>query len=290
MRRALLAACIALVANFAQSRELIVEPVEFPLETGGQHLKLVGTLLRPTGAGPFPAVVLNHGAWGPAQKRREKPRLDYAPLSTWLAERGYAVLVPMRRGYGASEGETAESSGGCADPDYVKAGLAGAEDILAALRWLQAQSFADARRSLLVGYSAGGWGSLAAASLRPAGLIALVNLAGGRGGFAGNGWPCVAPRMIEAAHGFAARNPALPSLWLYGVHDALFGPEFARQLAGAWNAAGGTAELHAIAPDFADGHGVFEAAEGVAFWAPLLAEFLDRAVPGQPVSSLPPPR
>ncbi len=274
---ALFCALVWFTTRAASAGDLIVEEISFPLVLPEQTLTLVGTVIRPAGAGRFPAIVLSHGAWGPAERRREKPRLDLAPLSTWLAERGYAVLVPMRRGYGASEGEVAESSGGCSDPDYVKAGLAGAEDILAALRWLQRQGFVDARRSLLVGYSAGGWGSLAAASLRPEGLVALVNLAGGRGGFAGNGWPCVAPRMIEAARGFAARNPALPSLWLYGVHDALFGPEFARQLAAAWNEAGGVAELHVIAPEFPDGHGVFMDADGTDYWRQPMAEFLARA-------------
>ncbi len=280
MRRllALLCALAWFSTSAASAGDLIVEEISFPLALPERTLTLVGTVIRPAGAGRFPAVVLSHGAWGPAERRREKPRLDYAPLSTWLAEHGFAVLVPMRRGYGASEGEVAESSGGCTDPDYEKAGLASAQDVLAALRWLQAQSFADARRSLLVGYSAGGWGSLAAASLRPEGLIAVVNLAGGRGGFAGNGWPCVTPRMIEAARGFAARNPALPMLWLYGTRDALFGPQFARQLAAAWNEAGGTAELHVIAPDVADGHGLFMAEDGVAHWGSKLEAFLARAL------------
>lgn len=264
--------CLAACDETA-ARELRVEPVEVPLAINGRTLRLVGTVIRPDDAERHPVVVLSHGAWGPAERRREKPRLDHAPLSTWLAERGFAVVVPMRRGYGASEGEVAESSGGCSEPDYARAGLASAEDILAAARWARGQVFADASRLVLVGYSAGGWGSLAAASLAPEGLVAVVNLAGGRGGFSGTGWPCVWSRMLEAATRFGG-TARVRSLWLYARNDALFGPAFAERLAGAWRLGGAAAELHVVAPDYPDGHGVFMAADGVAHWAPLLEPFL----------------
>ena len=96
--------------------------------------------------------------------------------------------------------------------------------------------------------------------------------------------------MIDAARGFAAKSGPLPSLWLYGTQDALFGPEFARQMAAAWNESGGRVDLKIIAPDHADGHGLFEATEGVAFWAPLITTFLERILPAQPLSSLQPQR
>ena len=111
--RLLVAMMLALLWGGAHAAEPIVEPVAFPLVVDGSTMTLVGTVIRPADGARHPVVVLSHGAWGPAERRREKARLDYAPLSTWLAARGFAVLVPMRRGYGASEGEMAESSGGC---------------------------------------------------------------------------------------------------------------------------------------------------------------------------------
>ncbi|MBM3523715.1 MAG: alpha/beta fold hydrolase, partial [Alphaproteobacteria bacterium] len=198
--RPFLALLLGLLAfRAATAGELRIEPIEFPLTVDGRTLRLVGTVIRPADTARHPVVVLSHGAWGPAERRREKPRVDLAPLSIWLAERGFAVVVPMRRGYGASEGEMAESSGGCSEPDYLRAGLASADDVLAAMRWARDQAFADPARVVVVGYSAGGWGSLAAASRAPEGLVAVVNLAGGRGGFSGTGWPCVWSRMLEAA-------------------------------------------------------------------------------------------
>lgn len=277
----LLATLLALLLSFvAEAADLVTEDVSFPLVVDGTTLQLVGTVVRPREDGRHPIVVLSHGAWGPAEKRREKARLDYAPLSTWLAERGFAVLVPMRRGYGASEGEVAESSGGCEAPDYTKAALAGAQDILAGLAWLRAQPYADASRVLLVGFSAGGWATLGAASRQPEGLIGVVSLAGGRGGFPMNGWPCVWQRMLDSATGFGAAV-RVPSLWMYGEQDALFGPEFAHKLAAAWRAGGAPVELHIVAPGYADGHGVFMSEEGVGYWAPHFAHFLERLFAGK---------
>lgn len=273
MIRLLVATLLALVWSGAHAADPIIEPVEFPLVVDGASLRMVGTVVRPADDKRHPIVVLSHGAWGPAERRREKARLDYAPLSTWLAARGFAVLVPMRRGYGASEGEMAESSGGCEQPDYTKAALTGAQDILAGLEWLRGQSFADPERVMLVGFSAGGWATLGAASRGPGGLAAVINLSGGRGGFPMNGWPCAWTRMLDSATAFGA-EVRVPSLWLYGQNDALFGPEFAEKLADAWRKGGASADLHIIAPDYADGHGVFMAEEGVAFWAPLVERFI----------------
>jgi dienelactone hydrolase len=270
------ATLLALVVLHASvAARVIVEPVEFPLEVDGAKLRLVATVLRPESPGPHPLVVLSHGAWGPEARRREQLRLSLEPMSRWFAERGYAVIVSMRRGYGASEGAMAESSGGCSDPDYARAGLASAADILAAARWLQAQHYADPERLFLVGYSAGGWGTLAAASLAPRGLVAAINLAGGRGGLSGTGWPCMWSRMLEAAERFGS-GTRVPSLWLYATHDALFGPMFAEKLAAAWRLGGGSAELEILAPEYADGHGLFMATDGPPHWAPLLTRFLDR--------------
>ena len=37
-----------------------------------------------------------------------------------FARRGYVVVLPLRRGFGATGGEFAEDPGTCANPDYRK--------------------------------------------------------------------------------------------------------------------------------------------------------------------------
>jgi dienelactone hydrolase len=273
-------AAAALVFWFAaappsRAAEPAVEETFIPLVVDGMTYRLAATVLRPPGAARLPAIVLSHGAWGPAARRREQPRLRMDPESDWLAMQGYVVVVPMRRGYGASEGELVESSGPCDDADYVRSGLASAEDILAAVAWTRARPDVDPARIVLVGYSAGGWGTLGAASRAPAGVVAAINAAGGRGAFRQDGFPCRPDRMLEAATRFA-RTARLPTLWLYAQNDALFGPYFTPQLVAAWRAGGGDAEFHLLPPVVADGHGLFTSVEGLPYWTPFVADFLGR--------------
>ena len=93
---------------------------------------------------------------------------------------GFAVIVPTRRGYGESEGRWAEAYGSCSDPDYYGAGLETARDLKAALDAVRKEPWADTRRVVLAGQSAGGFGSVAASSKPFDGLVAVVNFAGVR--------------------------------------------------------------------------------------------------------------
>ena len=275
--RILAATLAALLAGAAAAAEPIVEETTIPLAMPDQTYMLAATVIRPADAARHPAIVLNHGAWGPAARRREQARIRMDPESTWFAERGYVVVVPMRRGYGASEGEVAETSGPCDDANYVRSGLSSADDILAALAWTRARADVDPARIVLVGYSAGGWGTLGAASRAPAGVVAVINASGGRGAFKQDGWPCRPDRMLEAAETFA-RTTKVPTLWLYAENDALFGPDFTPKLVAAWRAGGGKAEFHLLPPVMADGHGLFTSVEGLPYWTPFAADFLQRTV------------
>lgn len=275
--RFLAAAFAALLGGAVVAAEPVIEETTIPLAMPDGTYALAATVVRPATAGRHPAIVLSHGAWGPAARRREKPRIAMEPESTWFAERGFVVVVPMRRGYGASEGEVAETSGPCDDANYLRSGLASADDILAAVDWTRARADVDPSRIVLVGYSAGGWGALGAASRAPAGVIAIVNASGGRGAFKQDGWPCRPDRMLEAATEFA-RTTTVPTLWLYAENDALFGPNFTPQLVAAWRAGGGRAEFHLLPPIMADGHGLFTSVEGLPYWTPFVADFLARVV------------
>src|SRR5262245_23601274 len=64
------------------------------------ELTLVGYLFRPAGAGPFPAVVWNHGS---EQNPGGGPQFD--SVASIFVPAGYVVFAPMRRGHSDSEGE-----------------------------------------------------------------------------------------------------------------------------------------------------------------------------------------
>ena len=92
-------------------------------------------------------------------------------------ERGYAVLVPVRRGYGASGGKFGDSYGRCSGPpDFRRAGEGAALDLLATIEWAKSQPDLDAKRWMLAGQSAGGFASIRRATQTPFNMILEARL------------------------------------------------------------------------------------------------------------------
>lgn len=226
-----------------------------------------------------PLVIINHGT---AESTRMAVSMPvYYWLSRWFVDRGYIVVLPQRRGHGATGGVLSEGIGNCANPDHYQSGLAAADDISAVVNYFQAQSFVAKSQVIVAGISTGGWASLAYASRNPQGVRAVVNFSGGRGGHAG-GMPnavCGEKRLIETArrYGEAAR---VPTLWFYSNNDSYFGPDLARSMAKAWNSGGGSAELHVLAAYGDEGHNIADDRAGWELWGSNLTSFL--ASTGEP--------
>ena len=194
----------------------------------------------------------------------------FASASNWLLQRGYMVALPLRRGYGETGGPWRENYGSCGNPDYYRAGLVTAEDIQAAIGFFRARSDVARDRILLIGWSAGGWGSLAADSQNPPGVFAVLNFAGGRGGnpLLGN---CTPRPLVDAAGRYGA-TARVPSQWLYAANDKFFAPDLSRRMFDAFVRAGGKADYVALPAFGADGHRIFP--DGRALWQPPVETFL----------------
>jgi len=245
-----------------------------PVATTGASI--VVTSFRPRGNGPFPWIVHSHGTAGTLEENRAIGRSRNLGLARQWVQRGYAVLVPVRRGYGASGGVRAgDDYGGCGRPDFRRAGEGAALDLLATVEWAKAQPDLDAKRWLLAGQSAGGFASIYTASKRPAGLVAVLAFAPGRGGRPDThpGETCASDRMAEL---FAAIAPqiAVPVLWFYAENDEYIGPRVAKLWFESFRAAGGRGEL-VVVPPFPErrGHGVSSAPAGVPIWTAAVAAF-----------------
>lgn len=241
-----------------------------PVVHGVEQAYIDVTVFRPEGAGPFPLVVLSHGSPRSAQARRAEGRQRLAAQSEAFAAMGFAVLVPTRRGYGESGGDWAEAYGTCASPDYHAAGLETARDLRAAVDAVRGEKWADTRRIVLAGQSAGGFGSVAAASQPFEGLVGVVNFAGGRGSM-GPDQVCGEHRLVEAMSRYG-RGARVPALFVYSVNDRFFGPELARRMHEAYVRAGGRAEFVAAPATGLDGHGYF--ARRMDDWSPRVRAFL----------------
>src|SRR5262245_36036997 len=185
-------------------------------------------VLRSAGPGPFPLAIVSHGSPPDASQRPAMQVPTYASASNWLLERGYMVGLPLRRGYGETGGRWVENYGSCSSPDYYRAGLTTAEDIRTAADFFRDRSDVRRDRVVLIGVSAGGWGSLAAASQNPPGVAAVINFAGGRGGHHPKVGNC-APQGLVAAAGRYGSTARIPTLWLYAANDSFFAPDLARR-------------------------------------------------------------
>jgi dienelactone hydrolase len=237
---------------------------------------IVVTTYRPRGSGPFPWLVMSHGtAPTPAANRTIGRYRSLNPIREWV-RRGYAVIVPVRRGYGASGGATfGDSYGTCAKPDFRRAAEGAALDLLATIEWARGQPDLDQTRWLLVGQSAGGFASIYTASKRPQGLVAVLAFAPGRGGRPDThpGLPCAPEPMAQL---FAAIGPRItvPVLWFYAENDAYIGPAAATRWFESFSAAGGRGAL-VMLPPFPEnrGHGVYPSAKGTPLWTAAVAKF-----------------
>lgn len=247
--------------------------IRAPVDAGRETVEIDVTVLRPKGMGPFPIVVLSHGSPRLAEQRRADGRQRLTAQSEPFIAMGYAVIVPTRRGYGHSGGEWAEGYGPCSNPDYYGAGLETARDVRAAVDAVRAEPWADARKVILAGQSAGGFGSVAAASQPFDGLVAVINFAGGRGSIDADK-VCAESHLVDAMarYGGAAR---VPELWLYSANDRFFGPSLARRMYDAFVRSGGKAEFVEAPATGLDGHSYF--AHAVDDWAPRVRRFLQRA-------------
>jgi dienelactone hydrolase len=259
----------------------------------GSTVFLETLITRPDHPGRFPLVIVSHGSPREREEVAKVTPTHLASQSLMFARRGYAVAVVIRRGYGFSEGTWVESSGPCERKDYVGSTRAAADDVLAALRRLQGESWVDPDRVVLVGVSTGGFTSLAAAASNPRGVLGVVSFAGGKGSDVPD-HVCRPDRLVAAAREFGSTSH-VPSLWIYAQNDHFFDPVLAAQMEEGYVGGGGVAEL-VIAPAYGeDGHMFFARAPGDSWWqyvGPFLAKLglPTDVVRAQVTPALDPPR
>ena len=216
----LLLACIAFVMPgplAAQERAMV------PLTIDGEQVRLATITYKPPGNGPFPTLIFHHGSTGRGRDPAlfERP-YDPKALAGWFTARGWAVILPSRRGRGGSEGtydegfEPDRAQGYSCDPTRA---LAGAEralsDIDAIMPVLLAQPFVDRERVAVGGVSRGGILAVAWSGRQPGVARAVINFVGG--------WlseRCAAIDNVNAElfrRGSAFKRS---TIWLYGYRDS----------------------------------------------------------------------
>ena len=144
------------------------DAIDVTIPTDDPGVTLAGTLTKPHGDGPFPAVVLISGS-GPQD--RDETLFGHKPflvIADALTRHGVAVLRYDDRGFGGSTGNFAAAT----TADF-------ANDALAAVRYLRGRSDIDPARIGLIGHSEGG--IVAPMAARRSDDVAFVVLLAGPG-------------------------------------------------------------------------------------------------------------
>lgn len=243
------------------------------------RLTLHGVLYKPKGAGPFPAVVYNHGS-APGMLSKEA----FEALGPVFARRGWVFFGPYRRGQGLSasagpyigdEIAAATKKGGLSAGAAAMVRLLETDhlnDQLAALRWLRKQAFVDADRIAVAGNSFGGIEAVLGAEQEN--YCAAIDSAG-----AAQTW-AQAPEVQALMKG-AVRNAKAPIFFFQAANDFDLSPS--RILSAAMQSAGKTYQVKiypAYGKSAMDGHtfGYF----GSSVWAEDVFLFLNQRCVDRP--------
>jgi dienelactone hydrolase len=225
----------------------------------------------------LPLAIVSHGGTTDAATRRKLSLPHMMAVSEWLVACGFAVIVPQRRNYGDDPNPFAEDHGPCATPDFRKAGLATGEDIRTAADFMKAQVFVDPKRVLLVGHSAGGFGSLALAATGYADLIGVINFGAGKGAFPKGDWrQNCAPQLLIKTMKIFGSTTRIPSLWVYAENDKFLPPDFAKMMQEAYDAKRGISTLIITPPHGKDGHHMVNWRDARVMWTDAATTFLGK--------------
>lgn len=282
----LLAVAVALgAAPAAQAADALPAASETVVVESGE-LRLRAQLFHPSGRGPFPAVLFNHGsghsggspAGGPDHRHPEL-------LGPVFARHGYLFLYLYRRGDGLSAGQGIPS-GDLMDRAFAAGGQEARnqtqlhlletdelDDAAAGLAFLRSRSDVDARRIAVVGHSFGGSLTLLLAEDDPA-VRAVVTFAAV--GYSWENSPALQARLMKAVERMAAA-----ALFVDAANDYSLRPT--REL-GAEMQRLGKAQRVRIYPPVgrtpADGHDFVHLR--VASWEPEVFAFLDQRLSEAP--------
>ena len=227
-------------------------------------IQLETTIYKPPGVGPFPLVIINHG------KQLGNPHLQkrFEPLSValYFLERGYVVFVPMRHGFSKSGGEY-QFHGNSAE----MAGRDQARDIDVTIQYAHSLPYVKKDITLVVGYSEGGWVTLAYGALQPDPSVrGIINFSGGVRD------PCcigLLEEMIDASKKFGAQT-TVASIWFYGNNDSLFNRYVSDRMFSNYARGNPNSRFIPFGNFSTDAHLLFMDPKGRAVWEPFLTQFL----------------
>lgn len=265
------------------------ERVSLLVRVDDENVRLATQIHKPAGPGPFATLIFHHGS----TRRGDNPDLfaevfDPRALTDWFVARGWAVVLPSRRGRGGSEGvydegfSVSRARGYSCTPALAIPGADRAlRDIDAVTPAIMALPFVDQRQVMVGGQSRGGVLSVAHAGMHPTLYQGVINFAG-----LWNDYHC--DHLFDKIatytnHLLLGRGTAttLPMLWLYAVGDPYAPPAYSRESFAVFSKAGGQGIFHLLPkPRDNDGHALILYPR---LWGLAVEEYLAlRGLPAHP--------
>jgi dienelactone hydrolase len=245
------------------------ELVSFP----SGDLVLRGFLYKPEGAGPFPAIIWNHGS--------EKLPGQQPELARFYTKLGFVFFLPHRHGQGRSPGAyiqdliekyaAIEKNRALIEKYVVSLHEEYNKDVVAAVEWLKGQPFVDRQYLVMSGCSYGGIQTLLTAE-KGLGLHAFVPFAPAAMSWANTE---LRKRLLEAT-----RDAQAPLFLIQAQNDYSLGPS---EVLGAMIERKGPPNQARIYPPYGttpqEGHWDFATKEGgIAIWGSDVLAFFHWAI------------
>jgi len=258
------------------------EFLQTDLVEGGKPVRLEAIIFKPSGSGPFPLAVFNHGSTGDGRTPAKfKHTMFFIDLATFLNERGLLVAFPQRRGRGKSDGEYDEgfppdrAQGYACEPEIALAGAKrGLGDIEAAVAALRRRPDVAASRILMAGQSRGGSLSVAYAGDHADQTFGVINFAGG--------WlseqRCPEAKLVSQTLFKQGVNFGRPTIWLYGRNDPFYSIPFSQANFSAFQDAGGQGVFLEYDVPGGNGHMVIS---HPSLWSTPVGSYLDSLAAAQ---------
>ncbi|HMS27399.1 MAG TPA: CocE/NonD family hydrolase [Burkholderiaceae bacterium] len=229
-------AMAAVIAHAQENNNPIPEIVKVRakgLGTFGGDVDIQTHVFKPNGAGPFPVLLFSHGRSGDQSERANlKNPLAFGHVRFWL-NKGYAVVAPVRIGYGETGGADREGAGAKYDangtcisrPDPANTAKYAMLSTEFVLQWVREQAWANKDRILLEGQSVGGLTTIALCAQNPPGVMGCINFAGGAGGSPASKGNMCHPEILGQMMAQYGASTKLPNIWFYAENDMYWGPE-----------------------------------------------------------------
>ena len=257
------------------STGIMQEHIKIPATIDGSVYNLEAMVYKPKAKGAYPLILINHGrSTKPEERKLATIVNNYKVQAETLAEKGFTVVVPVRRGYGKSEGPDAEYSK--ANTIY-QAGLEGAKDVTEVVNFMGKQSYVDKEHVILIGQSCGGLVSIASTTKDIPGLIGVVNFAGGLRHTSTNdpnSWTTADEGNLLKTYNAYGQKSKVPTIWIYTKNDSYFPPNLSSKMCNSFINGGGIAKFYWLPAFGKDGHKFFPSEGTIPTWMPMFEELL----------------